>query len=214
MNKKRAKERELKLINIAGSDNVREFDSIIGTATYEVLNDVKDHNKIEIYNPMICRKVIDNHEYLASYCEYMDILKSYYVVGCPDTFIKAACLCKALVKNKIIKFEIKDIRLPKDLLLINYRIAFYTALKLISNPVVYKNSMNGWDRIELGPCDIKIPEGYVPNDNIENRIISSMSLNNIYDYEIDTLELSNLLHLIYAYNIESNKHKDSVLSKK
>ena len=140
--------------------------------------------------------------------------------GKPDTFIEAACLINAILNSNCItsNFDHEDLLIQKiqDRLLLstNIELAFQVAFEMIANPITFKRtSDNEWieEKHELGsnkiitPKNIVVPNGIISKSTLYERIMDSMCKDFKSNCPISTMQLSNILHLLYLYNRDCNE---------
>jgi hypothetical protein len=119
-----------------------------------------------------------------------------------DTFILAAILCKTAERNLILSVN-RNKYIPDSLMTKNFKIAFLSGIELIKSPVVY----DGSKEIKLPYKDVKLPDGFVPNSALIDRIAMDIG-NNVMNGKnnISLLSLSHMYHMLYSVTPEMDLH--------
>lgn len=178
-------------------ENIDEV--VKGIAEQKVLE--LDENVRKKYNVTILQG-IQGDNYLACYYQRMEYIHQHDIVGPADTFIRASCMCKALIQERVVSFKL-DEDIPKEVLFLNFDIAFTVACEMIKEPVTFKKDENGsWIALEQPKLKgITVPRGTIENSPLKQRILEAMARDYLNNRYFSAMQFSNLLQLLYLYNI-------------
>ena len=178
-------------------ENIDEI--VKGIAERKVLE--LDEDVRRKYNVTVL-KGIQGDNYLTCYYQTMEDIQQHDIIGPADTFIKASCMCKALIQEKIISFK-ADEETPKEVLFLNFIIAFTVACEMIKEPVTFKKDENGiWIALKQPKLrGITVPRGTVENSPLKQRILEAMARDYLNNRYFSAMQFSNFLQLLYLYNI-------------
>ena len=159
-----------------------------------------DQNVRTKYNVTILRG-IQGDNYLTCYYQTMEDLHQHNI-GPADSFLRAACLTKALIQERVVSFK-ADSTTPKELLFLNFAIALDVACEMIKEPVTFEKDENGaWIVLEQPKLTaVTIPRGTVPNSSIRQRMLEAMVRDYLNNRYFSVMQFSNFLQLLYLYNI-------------
>lgn len=160
-----------------------------------------DENVRKKYNVTILQG-IQGDNYLACYYQTMEDIHQHDIAGPADTFIRASCLCKALIQERVVSFKI-DEDIPNEVLFLNFDIAFTVACEMIKEPVTFKKDENGsWIALEQPKLKgITVPRGTIENSPLKQRILAAMTRDYLNNRYFSAMQFSNFLQLLYLYNI-------------
>lgn len=147
-------------------------------------------NGVGLMSDILCGK-----GYIGTYNYILKESVQQYIDGVPDSFAEASCMCAALLKNSVFQLKATE-KTPLKILILNYDLAFKTAKKIASEPITW----NGNAVTEHPKIGINVPNGIVPNNRLEDDIITNLVRNDIHEKKFDIFGMANLLHLLYAYN--------------
>ncbi len=153
------------------------------------------------YNVTILQGV-QGDNYLVCYYQTMEDIHKHDIVGPADTFIRASCMCKALIQERVVSFRI-DENIPKEVLFLNFDIAFTVACEMIKEPITFKKDENEtWIVLEQPKLKgITVPRGTIENSPLKQRIIEAMERDYLNNRYFSAMQFSNFLQLLYLYNI-------------
>ena len=172
-----------------------DFDKLVkGVAQKKVFE--LEENIRERYNVSILQGV-QGDKYLACYYQTMEDISEHDIIGPSNTFIRASCMCKALIQEGVVRFKI-DKEIPKEVLFINFDIAFAVACAMIKEPVTFCK-----DEVIKHPklTAVVVPRGTIPDCPIRQSILEAMKRDYLNNHYFSVMQFSNLLHLLYLYNI-------------
>lgn len=147
-------------------------------------------------------KVINLHK-KAYWDEFQNILnrKSFWI-GEPDTFKVAACLVAALIKQKVLRFDVSEAT-PNEVLLCNYQLAVDVALDFLSTTKIYTytaDSSGNFTVEQTHPkVELEFPAGIIEAEEIYSSLCKSLAYGDCIDNTVCVTGLSITLHLLYCY---------------
>ena len=121
----------------------------------------------------------------------------------------AACLCKAFINKKVFSFDLKE-EMPSDIVLSNYKLAYYVSLHIIYIFLLdyYLDPKTELDQKLKDSCieklcewgNLKEPKTAQTHDAYNFGRIKTLALNDYYGYEVDLLMYADMMYWIEYYN--------------
>lgn len=145
-------------------------------------------------------------EYLISFSKNVDWICDNRITGEPDSFIIASCLMYGLLSNPVIKLnnsEQYDFELRAIEKNVNIDMALSCVLEIISEPITYYEENNTWVEEKHPKVNIVIPKGLIKNNELYQRIQTTILRDELANNRTSIMQFSNLLHLIYLNSLNS-----------
>lgn len=146
---------------------------------------------------------VENLHKKAYFDDFQNILneKSFWI-GEPDTFKVAACLVAALIRQKVLKFDVSNAT-PNVIILYNYQLAVDVALDFLSRTQIhtYTEDSTGKFTVEQThpKVELEFPSGIIEAEEIYTSLCKSLAYGDLTSGNICVSSLSITLHLLYCY---------------
>jgi len=185
--------------------NEKELKELVNRTAKEFVDrlDPKDRERFQVSIPKVEKEDNERYQY---YLKLLRQITEKEIRGKPDNFIEAACMCGAIIKYKIVSFNIiklsKERPIIVELAFINYAIALEVALAMMKEISIYEERGGEWIEIRSSTDrNIVVPKGIIPNAPLKSRIIHNLAYDDLgYIAEFNPMQFSDTLHLIYLCN--------------
>lgn len=198
ISKRKIEERLQKSKLLALSNQYSDYIKIVNETTTEMFEKINTLENIIEYGI----KLENDLFYLNSFENLLKDISDNFVEGPQDSFIIASCLMYSLIDSKRVSFQV-NAKTPNDIVQLNYAIALNVALKIIENPLVYEQNNHGeYVPFQLENVEIVLPTKDIKLENIKQRILKTLILNDVYGKDFDPMSFSLLLQMIYFNSLK------------